>query len=162
MKKKRTRKIPSPFLDGFMLGASIFMVLCAVLAIGSIGLFFLLSNWEQQEITDAREYYLANTVDQEVVLNLCTRNAIPESIADCANSNLTLEFWEIRTIAESYVEVSLSYGEVSEFLEDYEIMCNLPDRLPEPGTFRCAYEFDVGYTLIFVFSETSEELLYIE
>ncbi|GAB5494288.1 MAG: hypothetical protein Phog2KO_45030 [Phototrophicaceae bacterium] len=161
-KKKRKVSQGNSFIQGIVVGLNAFFALVTILCVSSIIAVTSISIWQLYQREQTQQYYSLNIVDTNVVLALCQNDAIPIRIANCSDNNLRLQFRQIREIANSYVDEGLTYTQVLELIGNYEVTCLLPDRQPLPNTFRCAYEFDVGYTLIFVFDNTTEQLLNIE
>lgn len=151
-------------MKGVLSGLTAFFALMSILCTSSILVVLLLLAWEGSQLQEPRTpgYLMYGVINPDVVATLCRNDAVPISIADCSNDNLQLQFWQIRDIVESYVENNLTHDELTELIGDYEVACNLPDSRPLPNTFRCAYQFNVGYTLVFVFDDVTEQLLAIE
>lgn len=158
-KPKRDRSRKTTTTSSIVVGA-IIGFLCFVVIL--VFAFFLIIRADKQAEQNRYSEYLNTFVDESVVADLCTRNVVPDFVGDCNQPRLVIRFYQIRQIMEHYLKQVHTFTEVNSLFGIYESLCNLPDRLPEPNTYRCAYEFDIGYTLVLVFDEDTDELVDIE
>jgi hypothetical protein len=107
---------------------------CCLVA-GAILLFF---DYDEHDRLQLQDKYLSQSIPNDVVTDLCSRNLIPTAIGDCQNKNLQIQLRSIPAIFRANIASDATESDVNQLFSAYLLGCK--DDRDIPHSVRCQYE----------------------